>query len=448
MNFKSITTPLIYLGVLTGLVFVFFSLHYLGNKLPVESAKYQIEKAFDDDNLSQSRYPMKKFGSNSIRTLIGQDQHTECQSLQAMLHPGDGSVREAVILLKNTVYGKNHCEAVYEIVHGISEAETEQVRTRYWWGWVAIYSILLNVFNIFQLVLGIKILTYFSFMILGIAAYAHSKRMLVSLSPLIFYGFFFSGIPYYGGVTFSLSFLWSVIALGFLVGLTSRDIPRSVYPLLFFIYGIVSSFLSSFDGHLMLLIPYSLAVLYIGLEDKNNYTAQNRITLSIHCLALFLTGFAGSLLFNQLVKSYYIGWDGIYESFQSGLSQRLSTTAYGKEIDPYKVVEKLFRRGFGTVGCFKIKWLYTFLVQSAIYAGVGALIIVSALCVKTRSLRSFIPGLFFICLIGMVFIRILVFQNHSAIHTAFIGRYMFVPLSLLWMIMFYYLYSVFQNKTK
>jgi len=436
---------LIYLVTLVGFVFVFFYLHYLGNKLPVDLATQQIRDAFVTDNLIQSSYPFEKFGSHSVRSLIGQDQFTECQSLQAMLYQSDGSWRDAIILKKNSVSGRGHCQAVYEIVNGISEPKTVSVRTRYWWGWIAIYSIALNWLNIFQIVLGIKLLTYFSYLCLSVAALSHSRRMLVTLSPMIIYGFFFSGISYYGGVTLSLSYLWSIVALTLLVLLLRHVNSDSAMKLVFFIFGIVSSFLSSFDGHLMLLVPYSLAILFLGIGDR--YTIRDKIILAVYCLIFFVLGFTASLLVNQLVKSFYIGWDKVYGNFYQGMAYRLSDDYFGKEIDPLRMLSNLFKSGFGVVGCFKIRGLCMFLILGAVFAGLTGLALTIITSLRRKKTEQLLSLFFFTGLIAFVFVRLLAFQNHSAIHTLFIGRYMFVPLSLLWLILVHSVYGLFENST-
>lgn len=437
-----------YLIVLLALVTGFFYLHYLGNQLPPEYLHKNLKFAFMAGDLIPHPKPFNEFGSLTVRSLIGQDQHSDCQTYQHMLAPKHGTIREAVILEKTiTNVPRNHCQSVLDAHTALSNGEgfeTERLRTRYWWGWVAIHALLLKPFTIFHINQGIKLFTYFGYLLLGLAAAWHSWRMLALLAPVIVIGFLFSGIPYYGGVALALGYLWAVVAITTVVLMLAARARPALIRLFFFIAGAISAFLSTFDGHLMLLLPVSLSALFFGLPGDHG--TRDRLLLVTACLTLFVVGFTGSLLLNQLVKSYYVGLDSVIANFSSGLSHRMSGAFQGSDIDSQRLFQKLFHFGYGRVGAYQLKWLYQFLVNGALSAAGIAIVITAINAWRHRSWLPFAGIGFLTGMLLFILVRIEVFSNHSWIHYHFIGRYMFVILAIYWMMLVYSLQQWHGNR--
>ena len=245
----------VYGGTAIFFVLVFFLLHYLGNQFSPERGFRVISEAFERNNMVTHDYPIRVYGPRSVRSLIGQDQFTDCEILGSVLTPPSIYVKDAIVLETiNLRTGKGMCRTLLDVVSAykenrISENEYEmkRMKERYWWGSKALVSIALQIgMDIFQLNMMIKVFTYFSYLCFCLVAFWHSIRLFVILVPFIVFGFLFSGIPYYGGFAYSMPYLLSMFALISLIVLVKTNTQSSILRMFFSLqvcYPLICTFL-------------------------------------------------------------------------------------------------------------------------------------------------------------------------------------------------------------
>ena len=427
----------VYGGIAIGLVFVFFLLHYFGNQLPQERGFKTVSEAFERHNMVAHDYPLRVYGTRSVRSLIGQDQFTDCEILGGVLAPSSTLIEDSIILKGiNLRSGKGMCSELHNVVSG-KEYEIKEMKERYWWGSKALVSLAILIgMDVFQINNGIKILTYFSYLCLCLAAFWHSVRLFVLLCPFIIFGFLFSGISYYGGFSYSLPYLFSMMALTFLVMLVKTSTQTRTLRIFFFITGITSSYLYLLDGSLMMFLPISVVILWFGWNK--NITISERTVIPIYCGGVFFLGFFMSFILNQVVKSWYMQ-SSVFSRFMNQLYVRLSTDvrrgdkgyeSVGHIEATSEAIKKMIRYGFGDTGF----WGARDIADSIAFISLFAALLAIAVSVYRKVMRRNSASLIAVAVIGasvaIVFARVAIFPNHSYIHSFFVGRYMFVPAAL------------------
>ena len=429
-----------YLGTAAFLLFAFFSLHYLGNQLPRERSYEVVREAFEKDNLVVANYlPF----NNSIQSLIGHDQFAECQVLNSMITPPSNRVEDAIVpkglfTLDFEKQGDAYCPALYRVVVQNQEHRTIPLKYRYWFGFKALTALALrwNEVDLFQVNVGIKTLTYFAYLLLALVALAHSFRLLAVLSPFIFFGFFFSGIPYFGGFAYSLAYLFSIVALAALVLLVKLKVSARALRLFFFASGMVSSYLFFLDGHLMALIPMLMVVLYFGREHVENIRRWSFETISF--LLSFLAGFTLSVGVNQAAKGYYVGFDKVFPRFGEALTghtvaghleqhETLVDTAMAILLLPKSLLGHYLYNSF-----MGNRTLYICAVLISCLALAAAIAVSAYRAYSAKNVTAVFGVVVILAAMAMVSIRLTVFSYHTWTHCGFICRYLFVPLALSW----------------
>jgi hypothetical protein len=150
----------------------------------------------------------------------------------------------------------------------------------------------------------------------------------------------------------------------------------------------------------------------------------------LFCFFAFLVGFAGSHAFRLLVSTLWMDPRSVFGDFLHQLKFRIGASFPGTDARPFQLVKReLFNFVYAT---YNSRGLSTFLIATAASAWVTAV----ASAVFRFLKRNDRTVLLNVAAVGMaavvVAVRILVFRNHSAVHAWFIGRYMFIPLSLGW----------------
>ena len=435
-----------YLGTAVFLLLAFYFLHYQGNQLPRERSYEVVREALEKNNLlhKNHRPPL----DNSVRNLTGHAQWHDCMMLIGMITPPSNRVEDAVVLkgLIQLDYKKgwNYCDKLYQIVIRNSEHRTVYLKHRYWHGFKALTALALrwDEMDLFQVNIGIKVLTYFSFLLLTLIALAHSFRLLAILSPFIFHGFLFSGIPYYGGFTYSLAYLFSISVLATLVLLMKSNATARSLRLFFFASGIISSYLFSLDGHLVSLLPMSIVILYFGREHVENIRKWSFETISF--LLSFLAGFTLSMGVNQLAKSYYIGFNEIFSLFGKNLAERIDRPLPHHETFLDALVGLI--PTYINTGFMGNKTLF-FCVALISCVTLTAAIAASAFrAYAARNLTAVFGVVVVLAAMAMVLIRLAVFPQHTSEHPHVMSRYMFVPAALSWSALIAALYAAGGNR--
>ena len=442
-----------YLGTAAFLLFAFFSLHYLGNQLPRERSYEVVREAFEKDNLVVANYlPF----NNSIQSLIGHDQFAECQVLNSMITPPSNRVEDAIVpkglfTLDFEKQGDAYCPALYRIVVQNREHQTFPLKHRYWHGFKALVALALrwDEMDLFQVNVGIKTLTYFAYLLLAVVALVHSFRLLAVLSPFIFFGFFFSGIPYFGGFAYSLAYLFSIVALAAQVLLMKLKVSARALGLFFFASGMISSYLFFLDGHLIALLPMSMVVLYFGRGHVENIRRWSFETISF--LLSFLAGFTLSVGVNQAAKGYYAGFDRVFSTFGKELMVRANLIHHETTIVD-NVTAILFSKYligyYWHNGFMGNKTLFVCALLTSCLALTVAIAMSVYRAYSEKNVATVFGVIVILAAMAMVLIRIIGFSQHTMIHPSFISRYMFVLVALSWATLIAALYETRRNRPR
>ena len=147
-------------------------------------------------------------------------------------------------------------------------------------------------------------------------------------------------------------------------------------------------------------------------------------------LGVYFFGLFGAIVLDQLITTYYLGWDQVVGRFISALHSRLSDSFRDVTYSMYDIYRITFK-GYLLTAAYQEVLLFRFLQLGIVAGMVGTLGGVGLWLVRSqrRYLLSILP---FVIGIGLVIARFYIFKNHAVIHSHFLGRYMFVPLSLGW----------------
>ncbi len=457
----------IYTGIAVTLPAIFFFLHYTANLLPQERALAVVKDAFAVKNLGRSDYPFRKYGSQSIRSLIGQNQYSDCRTMTSLIAPASNKLADAIVPKKPTTVRpgqkrycneekhcdeRKHCEQLYQIAVKGSDFGLRNLKTRYWQGTRALIGNALywDQLDYFQVNVGIKTMTLFAYLILALVSLAYSRRMFMALIPLVVMGFFFSGIPYYGGFSHSIPHLFAVVSLTMLVVLLRFEVSDHALKWFFFATGMFSAYVFLLDGHLLLLLPLSVVILYFASSPTTGFLRW--FSKSSYCMLSFISGFVVSYAANQLAKAAFLGFREQLYNITGRLSVRMLpvTTSEGKAafalptIDPIDwisaqatVLPSLLkarpRKGsFLEIAVMGNQDLFYLLL---IGSGAALLVVLIITAWRIYGRKENTATLFVVVIliaITIFFVRIAIFPQHSLQHSSFIGRYMFVPLGLCW----------------
>lgn len=415
---------------------LFVGFQHMANQVPRTFVAEKLESDFRKHNLSEYNYPFSRHGSQSILSNIGQNQYTECAVLLSVLStPGEG-LKNAVLPLTAEKKNSKACLLLKQTVAKVNagqDFETRPLRSRYWWGARSVYSLMLRYFTVYQTRELIRNTTAL--------AYAGLAAALVFISPLVFwlgvplilFGTLFSGLTYYSEVILGVPYLWALIAAMLVAALHAARVREAVINLAVFGIGMVSAYIWLFDGHLILLSAWLILIAYFA-SLRIVEPVQAFFVAARHLLA-YGSGFVAAYLSGQLIKMAYLGFAPVWDSFSSAVATRSSDFGPGRaELDLSIVIDKVWGVGYWWTGLFRNELLWKLVLISSLAAAVLGIVIALVKAIKGN--RRVLIGMFICILIVLsVLLRLSLTQNHSVIHAFFIGRYMFVPLAMGWVLL-------------
>lgn len=433
---KSIVIYIATLILFTGL---FISFHYVANQVPQAFIVKKLARDFHYHNLSKHNYPFAAHGPHSIVSNIGQNQFTECEVLLSVLATPSEKLMDAVLPPRLLIKGKKSgCEALEETVkelgnQGQTDAIISPLRTRYWWGARAIYSYTLRFFNVYQTREMIRNLTSFAYLGLAVALFALSASMFWRVLPLLLFGTLFSGISYFSEVVLGVPYLWAITAPMMVAALHASAASRSLIYLAIFIAGMVSSYLWLLDGHILLLASWLILIGYFStLRSPDLYQPLRE---SFGHVFVYVLGFMLSYLSGLLVKVAYVGFGPVFEAMSSAVVHRSSTLGPGDSALSLSIVmDRVWNVGYQWTGVFKHELLWKVVILGSLAAAITG-ITIGLFRVLKGEYRLGLTIAVCVMVALMVFARIFLLQNHSVIHAFFIGRYMFIPLAMSWVVL-------------
>jgi len=201
-----------------------------------------------------------------------------------------------------------------------------------------------------------------------------------------------------------------------------------------YLCGCISSYIWLLDGHIMLAFAWLAILAYISTE-KAEVRLIGTITRVAKYISIYCIGFLSCYLLGQLAKGFYLGNKSVFGSITKSIETRTSSMQYGEtEVDTGLLLDVAINIGYKTVGVFGHDLLWKIIILSSVLAGVLGLAII-ALKFLRGDKRVWI-GALVVILIGLsVVARYLALQNHTAIHAFFIGRYFFISMASMWMLL-------------
>jgi hypothetical protein len=412
--------------LLLGANCLFFLLHFWGNQLSYELAKKRFANAFEYGNLSDKEYYSSKEDMKSVRNLVGIEHFIECQIAAVILGGSQskkdffGSLEDAVILkyaISSEREWSGNCSNLKAIVVDNSEYRLGIIKTRYQWGYKAIYAILLQWFSVFQIRELTKVFTYFAYLVLSLMVFSLSRRLFLIFSPVIILGFFFSSIPQFPTLGNALGYLWSLITAIVLVWQMKKKFSYKSIRIFTFVAGMISSYVWFLDGHLSFIFPLIGFLVYFGLRYQG-ISVGDSYKMVRKCLSLFVIGFLASHFCNQILKVLFSNWEGVIVNtfFKDGVLKKL--THVGRDrANIFGSANQVSLLGMETLG--------------SIIAGLTVLvfIIFTITFLANRWKKSHLYDFFFL-LSCILYIRLALFFPHD--NTPQLQRFVFLLFAFVW----------------
>ncbi len=449
-----------YAGVaVSGIVLCCF-LHYLGNQIPYDLAKQRFNTAYKEGNLPDSTefIPLSREFS-PIENLRGKAPWDDCEISQTVL---GGARNEAKNLIVDAVMIKiahppksldriDPCQKLKKMTVEDAEPRLLWIKSQYWWGTKAVYAIALRYFSVFEIREFIKTAVYFAYLLLAILLLQLSPRAFLILSPLIVFGFFFSGIRYLSIVT-GLNYLWSVLSAVILTVLIAKHASPRVLNVFCFIAGMASNYLWLFDGHTVLIMPLIAVITYFGYGPHLRTSERTKQALS--CVLFYFIGFYACYTLGILTKMIAYEWilhDPLYAEYLKEKRQPLESLLLGPIVglpsrvgagfltSPVELLSILkgvyvlvlrvldFFYSFFTIGLGKHYTIAKVLSVLTALAFAGATSFAIAKALKGHS-GIFYDVLFVAGLIAFITLQLLV-PNDNIVR---VGRFLFAPYALCW----------------
>ena len=314
---------LVYLAVLLAATVVFFLLHHVANQVPYDVAKTRVRQAFQNGDLNVAYRPYEHVRIRSTGALIGLDQFMECQVLLGVMAGADRSDSAETALsralnpsyLRSSKHPNHFCQGLKAIAVDNDSFQRRNLKTRYWWGYSALYAILLKKFGVFEIRQFIQSIAYLSYLTLAVVLARLSGSVLLIMSPLIVFGVGLSAIPHFSTVTLGVAYAWAIASIAIVAWFQGRGASSQSVRIAAFCSGTVSAFVWFFDGHTMLAISLLAAAIYFLKRTTEGPLSSFRHALA--CTGSFVAGFVGSFAFGQIVKALYFGWDRVSASISS-----------------------------------------------------------------------------------------------------------------------------------
>lgn len=282
---------------------LFFFLHYLGNRLPYETARqrYAAELTADRQDFDSRYFAGKK-------QLFAYEFCQISKMVLAGAHR-DAAARPWVDAVLPKTFSSAHCPTL-QIVFDETKLPNAIEKLRYWWGPKALLAIALHWLSLFEVHRIILYASYAAWLLLAGAAALLGRRALAVVMPTVIFGMGFSGIVYFADTVNGIQYLATVLAATSLALLLRRPASARWAPLYCFGFGLTSAFLWMSDGH------HGLAVALIGLTAKlgcERLQASGATRRAAAWIALYLAGFAAcfALMLNaKTAVLQYISEDG------------------------------------------------------------------------------------------------------------------------------------------
>ena len=293
----------LYTAILVSGTALFFFLHHLGNQLPYEQAKQR----FSDDFAAS----LPKTGSLYVQGF--NSPFTYCQIALAVMAgaqevgrkgAADGSrpLVDAVLprqFNKEIAPDSNYCAEVKAVSGGMALGKSH-LKTRYWWGSKAVFAIALHGLSVFEIHQILYFASYGAYVFLAGTLLLSGWRVLLIAAPLIVFGAFFSGVPYFADVENGIPYIWALLAAAVLALLLWRRRSMRTMRVFCFTTGMVSSYLWLFDGHNFLLIVLIGLIGWFGHEQPS---IRDRARQVGGYMALYIAGFVLCFALGQATKA-------------------------------------------------------------------------------------------------------------------------------------------------
>ena len=288
----------LYAAVLLAGSALFFTLHYIGNRIPYDLT---LEKALTE--LDSDRPDLGYLSRISAR-------YEYCQRVSLTLAAakpldGDNALVDAALPRAITADPPiGYCERIRLAGDG-GDLGQSALAFRYWWGSAALYSIALRFLSDADMRAWTRILTVFAWGLLALAAWFLSRRAFLAVVPLSVFGAFFSGLRHFSDAAEGFPFLLAPLSVAALALAMSRRWLSRAAPLCCFVIGMVSSYLWFFDGHNILIVVLIGMTAYFG---NPGVSARRRVGDAALLVGFYVAGFALCYVVGQLVKAGVAQW--------------------------------------------------------------------------------------------------------------------------------------------
>ena len=281
------------LAILVNALFVF--LHYLGNQIPYDLALQR----FAAEAVGERRDAGHRLGFKS--------QFEYCQIALTVLGGAraEGSaqrphrtdeLRRTIVQETMTIGDSSYCAKLDALVKGATGEARWRLKTQYWWGQKALWSIALRHWSVADIRQWTMIATYVAYGLLAVALWMLSPRVLAVSAPLVVLGPWLSGVQYWADIANGTPYLWTVATVAALCVLVRSG--RWARPGCFLI-GMGSSYLWLGDGHTFLAITWIGLIAYFGSGRPPRRAAFEAIV----CVVAYVAGFLVSYSIGTTMKN-------------------------------------------------------------------------------------------------------------------------------------------------
>lgn len=300
---------------------LFFFLHHVGNRIPLDLAKHRFAHAFELGNWDDGV-------ARGFKTYF-----TYCQIASSIL--ADAAKKHGSLLSaaqqRSYKLEDDYCKGVEAVIAG-AEPDERKLKTRHLWGNKALYAIALRFWSVPTIQDILRTATYIAYVALAVVLLAFApRRTLLVTFPLVLLGALFSGIPYLADAENGIPYLWAMLTATMLAVLVGRPGRRQAslgcVRIYCFLAGCVSSWVWLCDGHAFLAMTYIGLLVYFGFGDRE---AVERARMAAACLLLYVTGFGTCYVLGQLVKMTVI--DDVWPNIAGAMSVRLERTMEGSRV--------------------------------------------------------------------------------------------------------------------
>ena len=284
----------------------------------------EIERGFARGDLLPEGWDLKD-------TARGADPYTDCLVLQTALYRENEAWRDAI---SSSAVGQGDldgrhlliCETLQRLCTPSPLEAQYRPHYRYWWGSRAVNSFLLAVTSISGVRTVYRITNYLCFVLLLLFAELYSRRMLATLAPISLYGIAFSGISFYGAMLAeSPSGIWAFLGPALILLFYRRLVLSEWLAYGCTLVGCVAAFLDLFAALAMHAMLLFVVVYFAEAESAGPRMKPAALRRAVAMLAMWVVGFAVTLIFKQLIDVLVYGTQPVLGVFLGQLKFRLGT---------------------------------------------------------------------------------------------------------------------------